>query len=115
MRKKQYYIILLILLFFTQGSYGQIIDSIDTFVEKERLKRKIPGLSIAIFQNGKIVHKNSYGFSVVEHQVPAKHNTIYALASLTKQFIATGILLLEQDGLIEIDAPIEKLSRFLTR
>lgn len=107
MRKKFNYFNLVILLFFFQGSYGQTIDSIDIFFEKEILTRKIPGLSIAIFQNGKILHKNSYGYSVVEHQVPAKNNTIYALASLTKQFIATGILLLEQDGLIEIDAPIE--------
>ena len=83
------------------------MDPIDAFVKKEILKRKIPGLSIAIFQNGKVVHKNSYGFSVVEHQVPAKHHSIYALASLTKQFIATGILLLEKDGLVDIEAPIE--------
>lgn len=104
MRKKQQYIVLLILLFFTQGSYSQTFDS---FIENEMSKRKIPGLSIAIFQNKKVVHKNSYGLSVVEHNVPAKNNTVYALASLTKQFIATGILLLEQDGLIDIDKPIE--------
>ncbi|MFH6603800.1 serine hydrolase domain-containing protein [Maribacter algicola] len=107
MSKKFNYINLIILVFFVQGSYGQTIDSINVFVEKELVTRKIPGLSIAIFQSGKIIHKNSYGFSVVEHQVPANNNTIYALASLTKQFIAAGILLLEQDGLVEIDAPIE--------
>ena len=70
-------------------------------------ERQIPGLSIVIIQNGKVIHKNAYGFSVIEHQVPSKIETIYELASITKQFIATGILLLEQDDLLDIDKPIE--------
>lgn len=108
MCKRIHQITLVFLFFFTQLEYGQSIDSIDAFLEIEIEAKKIPGLSIAIIKNGKVVHKNSYGHSVVEHQVPAKNNTIYPLASLTKQFIATGILLLEQDGKIDINEPIQK-------
>ncbi|TAI47834.1 serine hydrolase domain-containing protein [Flagellimonas allohymeniacidonis] len=108
MSKKLYHISLVILLFFAQTNYSQSIDSIDVFIENEIEVRKTPGLSIAIIQNGKVIHKKAYGYSVVEHQVPANVHTIYPLASLTKQFIAMAILLLEQDDKIEIDVPINK-------
>ncbi|WP_431121192.1 serine hydrolase domain-containing protein [Flagellimonas flava] len=87
--------------------YSQSLDSLDSYVQNEMLKRQIPGLSLAILKDGILIHKKSHGFSVVEHEVPAKDYTIYPLASLTKQFIAAGILLLEQDGSLNLDAPIK--------
>lgn len=99
--------ITLLIFFLSYGCVGQNINSIDSFIEKEMVKRRVPGLSIAIVEKGKVIHKKAYGYSVIEHQVPSKIETIYELASITKQFIATGILLLEQDGLLDIDKPIE--------
>lgn len=98
---------IIILLPFAQLTFAQDLAELDTYVAQEMSKRNIPGLSLAILQNGKLIHKNSYGNSVVEHQVPAKDHTVYALASLTKQFIAAGILLLEQEGRLDLNAPIE--------
>lgn len=89
------------------GAFGQNIGSIDSFIAFKLKERQIPGLSIAILERGKVVHIGAYGYSVIEHKVPAKIETIYDLASITKQFIATGILLLEQDGLLDIDNPLE--------
>ena len=99
--------ILIIFIFSSTFSFGQSAHLIDSFIKKEMVERQIPGLSLAIIQNGKVIHKNAYGYSVIEHQVPAKIETIYEVASITKQFIATGILLLVQDGLIDLDKPIE--------
>jgi CubicO group peptidase (beta-lactamase class C family) len=88
--------------------FGQNLNSVDSFIERRMKEKHIPGLSIAIIEKGKVIHKEAYGYSVVEHKVPAKVETVYELASLSKQFIATGILLLEQDGLLDINQPISK-------
>jgi len=105
--KVKYIALSIFLLFLYSRSFGQDTNSIDSLIKSEMDERRIPGLSIAIIQNGKIIHKNAYGYSVIEHRVPSKVETIYELASITKQFIATGILILEQEGLIDVDRPIE--------
>jgi CubicO group peptidase (beta-lactamase class C family) len=45
----------------------------------------------------------------VENQVPATPNTVYEIASLTKQFTATAIMMLVQDGKLSLDDPIDQL------
>ena len=105
--KFKYSALSVLLLLFCIRIFGQNISSIDSFIKNEMKERQIPGLSIAIVEKGKVVHKNAYGYSVIEHKVPAKIETIYELASITKQFIVTGILLLEQDSIINLDKPIK--------
>ncbi len=106
----------ILLLFFTLSAFiffpsspcfNQNLISIDSFIEGKMTEKQIPGLTIAILQNDKIIHKNAYGLSVIEHKVPAKMETIYELASLSKQFIAMGILILVEKEILKLDEPIE--------
>lgn len=69
-----------------------------------------PGASVLIVQNGKVALAKSYGLSDLEAGVPATPETDYRLASLTKQFTATAIVLLAADGRLRLDDPV---SRFL--
>ncbi len=55
---------------------------------------KNPGISYAIFKNGKILEKNNLGFANIKKGIKAKNNTNYRLASVTKQFTAVAILML---------------------
>lgn len=73
-------------------------DAIDAFVESEQGLQRIPGLSVAVVRAGKVVKEQGYGFANVELGAPAKAETVYQLASVTKQCIASAILLLQQDG-----------------
>ncbi|MGH9857622.1 MAG: serine hydrolase domain-containing protein, partial [Acidobacteriota bacterium] len=83
-------------------------DPLDDFVKKEMEKRKIPGLSIAVMKDGKIIKAQGYGFSNLEHQVPAKPETIYQSGSVGKQFTATAVMMLVEEGKINLDDPITK-------
>jgi CubicO group peptidase (beta-lactamase class C family) len=83
-------------------------DSVDEFVELQLKQQKIPGMSIAILKDNTIVKIAGYGFSNIEHQVPAKPETIYQSGSLGKQFTAAAAMMLVEDGKIHLDDPVTK-------
>src|SRR6185503_9342673 len=67
---------------------------IDSYVRSEMFKQKIPGVSLAILQNGKISILKSYGLANVEHNVPAKPETVFQSGSIGKQFTAAAVMIL---------------------
>ena len=62
--------------------------------------------SLAVTINNELVFTKGYGLSNVELQFPALAESVYEIASLTKQFTAMGILLLTEDGKLTLDDPI---------
>jgi len=78
-------------------------DKVDDYLKAEMAKRHIPGLSVAVVQDGKVVKEQGYGLANVELSVPATVDTVYMLASISKQFTATGIMLLVRDGKVGLD------------
>jgi len=85
-------------------------DNVDDFVKSEIQKQHIAGASIAVIKDGKIVKAEGYGFANIELNVPAKPETVYKIGSVSKQFIASGIMLLIDEGRISLD---DKISKFL--
>jgi len=82
---------------------------IDSYVKSEMQRQQIPGVSVAVVRDGKIALLKSYGFSNLEHQVPVKPETIFQSGSIGKQFTATAIMLLVNDGKLALD---DKISKF---
>jgi len=78
-------------------------DSIDDYVRSTMEAGKIPGVSIVVQRDGKVVKSQGYGYANLEHQVPATADTIYQSGSVGKQFTAAGILLLVEDGKLSLD------------
>ncbi len=62
-----------------------------------------PGASLLVIRDGVPLVRRGYGFADLEHRVPASPQTDYRLASVSKQFTATAILLLAQDGKLSLD------------
>jgi CubicO group peptidase (beta-lactamase class C family) len=83
-------------------------DKVDDYVKAEMQKQRIPGLSLAVVKEGKVIKAEGYGLANVEHNVPARPETVYKIGSVSKQFIATGIMLLVQDGKIGLDDKVGK-------
>jgi CubicO group peptidase (beta-lactamase class C family) len=84
----------------------------DEYIQDEMKKRRIPGLALAVIKNGEIVKMNGYGVASLEHDVPVTPDTVFALASVTKQFTATAIMRLVEQGRLEQNDPI---TRYLPR
>lgn len=83
-------------------------DAIDVYVRAEMEKRRIPGLALVVIQHGKVIKMQGYGLANVEHDVPVTPDTVFELASLTKQFTAAGIMLLVEEGKLALDDPISR-------
>ncbi|MDB4873984.1 MAG: Beta-lactamase [Gemmatimonadetes bacterium] len=69
----------------------------------------VPGASVIVIKNGTVVASRAYGMADLEAHVPATERTNYRLASVTKQFTATAILLLVKDGKLHLDDRVADL------
>ena len=69
---------------------------------------KGPGAAVAVVKDGAIVYKNAYGMSNLEYDIPIKTNSIFHIASVSKQFTVFSVLLLEQQGKLSLEDDIRK-------
>lgn len=75
----------------------------------------VPSASVAVVRHGRILYVHAYGFSKLDPKVMAKPDMRYAIGSISKQFTAASILLLEQEGKLTLDDPISKWLPGLTK
>src|SRR5215212_2955041 len=80
---------------------------VDTAIEKE-LAKGIPSIAIAVARNGSIVHEAAFGFADAEAGRRATVNTPYPLASVTKPFVATGLMVLAERKRVDLDQPAQR-------
>lgn len=81
-------------------------DEVDRVVAKYMADRSIPGASVAVIQNGKVIKESSYGVANVELSVPVSNGTLFTLASTTKEFTAVAIMMLAEEGKLSLDKSI---------
>jgi CubicO group peptidase (beta-lactamase class C family) len=74
-----------------------------------------PGASIAVVRGGQIVYENAYGIGRIDPETPARPDMRYAIGSVSKQFTAAAILLLQEDGKLSLDDKVSKWFPQLTR
>jgi serine beta-lactamase-like protein LACTB, mitochondrial len=68
----------------------------------------VPGVSVAVVENGAVEWSAGFGTADLENFVPATAHTLYRLASISKSLTATGAMLLWQQGKLDLDAPVQK-------
>jgi CubicO group peptidase (beta-lactamase class C family) len=83
-------------------------DKVDDYLKARMLKDHVPGVSVAVVRDGKIIKAEGYGLANIELNVPVRPETIFKIGSVSKQFISAGILLLIQEGKISLDDSISK-------
>ena len=66
----------------------------------------VPGASVVVIRDGQVILRRAYGMADLERHVPATPETDYRLASVSKQFTATAVMLLAKDGKLRYDQPI---------
>jgi CubicO group peptidase (beta-lactamase class C family) len=83
-------------------------DEVAQYVKTEMARQHIPGIALLVSRNGEIVRAQGFGVSNVELQVPVKPETLFQSGSVGKQFTATAIMMLVEEGKISLDDPITK-------
>jgi CubicO group peptidase (beta-lactamase class C family) len=96
----------LILLLTAHFAYPQpaLKSRLDSFFRCQPGNR--PGFVLSIEKHGRIVYRNAAGLADVNTRTPLDSNTNFRMASVTKQFTAMGILLLEKDSILSVEDPI---------
>jgi len=67
-----------------------------------------PGCAVGVARNGRFLLRRGFGMASIEHAVPITPKTVFRIASVTKQFVAAGILLLDREGVLSVDDPLSK-------
>lgn len=71
-------------------------------------KDNSPGVAISVAVNDEVIFKKGYGYANLEYDIPITPSTIFNLASVSKQFTAFSILLLEQEGKLSLNDDVHK-------
>jgi CubicO group peptidase (beta-lactamase class C family) len=85
----------------------EIVVRARSFVEKG-LATKVPGLSVAVAVDGKIVWSEAFGYADLEAKRPVTPATRFRIASVSKPVTAAGLMLLVERGQLDLDAPVQK-------
>jgi CubicO group peptidase (beta-lactamase class C family) len=103
-------IVPIIVLFCTCWAIAQtdVASSTDECIHAEMRRQHIPGLALLVTRDGNIIKAQGYGLSNVELQVPVKPETIFQSGSVGKQFTATAVMMLVEEGKIALDDPVSK-------
>lgn len=82
-------------------------DAIDAYVEEQMHRLKIPGVSLAIVEGDRIVHRRGFGRARPGGETPTSQ-TPFLIGSLTKSFTALAVMQLVEAGKVELDAPVQR-------
>ena len=108
--KRAAYLLPLVLLFsFTCIAQDGVSNKVDEYIRAEMVSQQIPGVSLAVVRNGEVVIARGYGLANLEHQVPVKPETIFQSGSMGKQFTATAVMMLVEEGKLGLD---DKITRY---
>jgi len=93
---------------FAQKQEAPPMEAINQFIETQMRKQQIPGLSLAVVKDGKLLLTHGYGLADVENNVAATPETVFQIQSITKMFTASAIMILQREGKLSLDDELSK-------
>ena len=78
-------------------------DEVDNYVKIQMDNLRVPGLSLAVIRNGRIIKAQGYGFADLQSNSRATSKTVYEIGSMTKQFTAVALMMLVEEGKIGLE------------
>jgi CubicO group peptidase (beta-lactamase class C family) len=90
------------------ASAAEQSDAVDEYIHSEMTKQHIPGLALLVSRGGQIIRAQGYGMANLELEVPVKPETIFQSGSVGKQFTATAVMMLVEEGKMGLEDPLTK-------
>jgi Beta-lactamase class C and other penicillin binding proteins len=94
---------------------ADLIEKIDKVATDALARTGVPSASIAIVKDGQIAYVKAYGDARLEPKTPATPQMRYSIGSISKQFTAAAVLLLQEQGKLSLDDKVSKYLPDLTR
>jgi CubicO group peptidase (beta-lactamase class C family) len=103
------YFLLLVLCTYSLFLFGQLKESqaIDS-IFKEWGKQNVPGGAIGIIKDGKLMYAKEYGIADMEHGIKINPSSVFNICAESQQFVAFSLLLLEEQGKLNLDDTVQK-------
>lgn len=103
--KLKFTCILLVFLFAINARAQQHynFEALEKKIQEKISKEEIPSVVLGISKNGKVIYMNAFGKADIKNDIPATINTSYQIASVSKVFTATGIMLLNDQNKLNIN------------
>src|SRR4029079_869577 len=116
MTRKNFFFVLTVVVFLSTATWAQVPDKAKVVAGDERAFEKVTkafvapgaGCAAAVSLNGETVFEKAFGLAELEHNVPNTPQTIFESGSVAKQFTAAALVLLQQDGKLNIYDPVKK-------
>lgn len=83
---------------------------VDQYIQGQLIEQRIPGITLVVVQDGKVIYGRGYGYAERETARPVKPEDRFEIGSISKSFAATAIMLLVEEGKVTLD---DKLDKFL--
>lgn len=99
------YILIIISIMISHTAFAQLEKRLDSVINNSILQGE-PGLALYVETNGKTIYNKGFGIAESETKMKIRPNTNFRLASVSKQFTAMCILLLEEDKKLSFEDPI---------
>jgi D-alanyl-D-alanine carboxypeptidase len=93
----------------------EVTARIDAAAEKQLAVTGVPSASVAVVKDGQIAYIHAYGKARLDPPLPATPPMQYSIGSVSKQFTAAAVLLMQQEGKLRLDDPVSKYLPDLTR
>ena len=87
---------------------AQNLDKTIDAILSEKYKSDQPGATALIAKDGKVIYRNAFGMANLELGVPMKPENVFEIGSITKQFTAVSILMLQEQGKLKVTDPLSK-------
>lgn len=93
----------------------ELPEKIDKAAQEVLTQTGVPSASVVIVKDGTIAYQQAYGWARLDPKTPARSEMRYSIGSISKQFTAASILLLQEEGKLSLDDKISKYLPNLTR
>src|SRR4051812_26826550 len=82
-----------------------VFEPVRQRISKSLVDQNVPSVAVAVARDGKIIWEQGFGWADRENRVAANEHTLYSVASVSKPITATGLMVLKDRGLIDLDKP----------
>jgi CubicO group peptidase (beta-lactamase class C family) len=90
----------------TESTQLDVVSWIEKNVPLYMERARMPGFSIAVVKDGETIYAEGFGLRDTQKNLPATPDTLYGIGSITKSFVAIGIMQLVEAGKIKLDDPV---------
>ena len=84
----------------------QELAAVDRVIVGYLEENEIPGALVAVLDDGRLAHVLEYGLANVELKVPVTDSTVFEIGSISKQFLAAAVMMLVEEGRLDLDDPV---------